>query len=98
MAETITLRVLTQEGLALEDEAVSIIAPGEPGYLGILRHHAPLVTTLKPGKLTWKRPDGERRIARLGSGLLEVQRNHITILTDTVSEPQAAESERQVIG
>ena len=88
MANPITVRVLTQEGLVLEDEAVSVIAPGEVGYLGMLRNHAPLVTTLQPGKLTWKRPGGERRTARLGAGLLEVQRNHITVLTDAVSEPQ----------
>ena len=88
MAGAITLRVLTQEGVLLEDEAVSVVAPGGLGYLGMLRHHAPLVTTLTPGKLTWKRPDGERRTARLGAGLLEVQHNHITILTDAVSEPQ----------
>ena len=88
MAGAITLRVLTQEGLVLEDEAVSVIAPGEIGYLGMLYNHAPLVTTLRPGKLTWKRPGGDRRTARLGAGLLEVQRNRITILTDAVSEPQ----------
>lgn len=90
----ITLRVLTDAGLALEDQAVSVIAPGEIGYLGMLRNHAPLVTTLQPGKLIWKRPDGERRMARLGAGLLEVQRNQITILTDSVSELKAKESER----
>ena len=88
MPPAITLRVLTQEGLVLEDEAVSVIAPGEVGYLGILRHHAPLVTTLTPGTLTWKRPNGERRTTRVGAGLLEVQHNRITILTDAVSEPQ----------
>lgn len=84
MADSITLRVLTQEGLALEDQAVSVIAPGELGYLGMLRNHAPLVTTLQPGTLTWQRPDGERRARRIGSGLLEVVRNHVTILTDEV--------------
>ncbi|MBI2496224.1 MAG: ATP synthase F1 subunit epsilon [Candidatus Omnitrophica bacterium] len=94
MAATIALRVLTSEGLVLEEEAVSVIAPGEPGYLGMLRNHAPLVTTLQPGKLTWRRPSGERRIARIGSGLLEVQRNRVTILTDAVSEPKTEASER----
>jgi len=88
MAEVMTLRVLTQEGLVLDDHAVSVIAPGEPGYLGMLRNHAPLVTTLKPGTLTWQRPDGERRARRIGSGLLEVLRNHVTLLTDTISEPR----------
>ncbi|MBI3321697.1 MAG: F0F1 ATP synthase subunit epsilon [Candidatus Omnitrophica bacterium] len=85
----ITVRVLTHEGLALEDEAISLVAPGEPGYLGILRHHASLVTTLRPGMLSWTRPDGERRKARLGSGLLEVVKNHVTILTDAVSAQRA---------
>ena len=88
MAGAISLHVLTQEGLVLEDEAVSVIAPGELGYLGMLRHHAPLVTTLRPGKLTWRRPGGERRTTRVGAGLLEVQHNHITILTDAIAEPQ----------
>ena len=92
MANAITLRVLTQAGPAIEDDAVSIIAPGEVGYLGILRNHAPLVTTLKPGTLTWRRPDGDQRTVRLGRGLLEVQRNHATILTDAVSDAPKEES------
>jgi F-type H+-transporting ATPase subunit epsilon len=84
---TITLRVVTQEGLAFEEPAAAIRAPGEVGYLGILRNHAPLVTTLTPGMLSWRRPDGPRLAARIGAGLLEVVRNRVTILTDTVSEP-----------
>ena len=85
MSEAIALKVLTHEGVALEEPATSVIAPGELGYLGMLRHHAPLVTTLSPGTLTWQRPSGERRTARLGAGLLEVVHNHITILTDAVT-------------
>ena len=87
MANAITLRVLTQAGPAVDDEAVSIIAPGEAGYLGILRNHAPLVTTLKPGTLTWRRPDGATHTRRIGSGLLEVTRNAVTILTDSAESP-----------
>ena len=83
MANAITLRVLTQAGPAVDEEAVSIIAPGEAGYLGILRNHAPLVTTLTPGTLTWRRPDGATHTRRIGSGLLEVQRNAVTILADS---------------
>ena len=44
MADPITLRVLTDAGLAIEDQAVSVIAPGEVGYLGVLHNHAPLIT------------------------------------------------------
>ena len=83
MANAITLRVLTQAGPAVDEEAVSIIAPGEAGYLGILRNHAPLVTTLKPGTLTWRRQDGATHTRRIGSGLLEVRRNAVTIFADS---------------
>jgi len=94
MAEPMLLRVLTEAGLAIEDQAVSVIAPGEVGYLGMLRNHAPLVTTLVPGTLTWRRPDGAQQTRRIGRGLLEVRRNRVTLLTDTVTAPQPEQTER----
>ena len=87
----IKLRVLTAEGLAFEDEAVSVTARGERGHVGFLYRHAPLVTTLSPGKLSWRRPDGTRRTAKLGGGLLEIVRNRLTILTDDTAEPNEEE-------
>ena len=88
---TIVLKVLTPEGLAFEDEAVSVVARGGRGYVGFLRNHAPLVTTLSPGTLSWRRPDGARRSATLGGGLLEIVKNRLTILTDSTSEPSPVE-------
>ncbi len=84
-ADRIQLRVLTDAGVALDDEAVSIRAPGELGYVGILRNHAPMITTLKPGTLTWQRPDGERKTAQIGAGLLEIVKNRCTVLAASVS-------------
>ena len=84
---TITLRVLTPEGLAFEDEVVSVIASGKRGHVGFLRNHAPLVTVLAPGRLQWRRTAGERKTAQLGAGLLEIVKNRLTILTDTVTQP-----------
>ena len=89
MAEPIALRVLTSEGIALEDQATSIIAPGERGYVGFLSRHAPLVTTLAPGILTWQRLGGERRTLRIGSGILEIAQNRLTVLTDMVTDSEA---------
>ena len=85
----ITLRVLTAWGLALEDQAVSVVAPGELGYLGVLRNHAPLVTTLKSGKLSWKRPDGSERAVQVGEGLFEIAHNRCTLLTTDIKETAA---------
>ena len=90
MAKTIALRVLTDEGLALQEEAVSVRAPGEVGYLGILYNHAPLVTTLKPGTLTWRTPGGEPHERLIGDGLMEIARNRLTILTSFVKDAPSA--------
>ena len=86
MARTIHVRVVTNEGQVMADEAVSIQAPGEIGYLGILYNHAPLVTTLQPGKLTWRTPDGQTRAVRVDTGLLEITHNRFTLFTTAVSE------------
>jgi len=86
MSKAITLRVITDQGLAIQDEAVSIVAPGEPGYVGFLSHHAPLVTTLGSGKFTWRRADGTQRTVRLSGGLLEIVHNRLTVLTSAVAD------------
>ncbi len=86
MAKTIHVQVVTNEGQAVADEAVSIRAPGERGYVGFLYNHAPLITTLKPGKLTWRRQDGTTKLYQIGEGLLEITHNRLTVLTSSVSE------------
>ena len=96
MAKTIRLRVLTAQGLAIDTDTTAIRAPGELGSLGMLYNHAPLVTTLSPGTLTWRTPEGGRLRASLGFGILEVVKNQVTILTDRVSEPSAAPTGREL--
>ncbi|MBI2093903.1 MAG: hypothetical protein HYT88_04200 [Candidatus Omnitrophica bacterium] len=87
MADPIVLQVLTESGLAFEDKAVSVIAPAELGYLGVLSNHAPLVTTLRFGKLTWRKPDGASQTRLIDGGVMEIAHNRLTILTQSVSEP-----------
>ena len=89
MAKTIQVRVITNEGQAVADEAVSIRAPGELGYIGFLYNHAPLVTTTKPGRLTWRRPSGETKTLTVGAGLLEMTHNQLTLLTEFIAQPSA---------
>ena len=84
MAGAIHLRVLTDAGIALDEQADSIIAPGERGGVGFLTRHAPLVTTVRPGKLAWRTIEGRVRVAKVGAGLLEILRDRLTLLTDSV--------------
>jgi F-type H+-transporting ATPase subunit epsilon len=96
MSEAVTLRVLTEAGTAIEEPAVSVILPGEVGSLGVLHNHAPLVTTLRPGRLIWQRQNGERLSAHVDGGLFEVARNTCTLLTSEVSEPTLVAREARV--
>ena len=82
----IRLRVLTDAGLAFEEDADAIAAPGELGYLGILRNHAPLITTLQAGRLTWRAGSGPTHACTIGPGLLEIQHNTVTVLTTRIDQ------------
>lgn len=78
------LSVVTPVKVFYEEEVVSVTAPGEDGYLGILTNHAPLITALKPGLLTIRdRLDTTIDLAVAG-GFLEVSGNKCTILADAI--------------
>ena len=89
-SDPIALRVLTGAGVAIEDHAVSIRAPGALGSFGILRNHAPLLSTLVPGPLIWRHADGTTQTVRLDGGILEIVRNTCTILTPKVTQATPA--------
>lgn len=82
-----SLRVITPEQTIIDKKVTSVIAPGESGYLGILAHHAPLITILKEGKLTVKAGTAEE-IYKISPGVLEVFKNQAIILVDAINEWQ----------
>lgn len=87
MDKTFALQILTPRKRVFSGEVTSLVAPGEVGYLGILSNHAPLVTTLVPGKVTFRDPAGGTRVMQsLGEGLLEVQKTRAVLLLDDVTE------------
>ena len=84
MAEsTFTLKLVTPQRKLLESEAVALQVPGSEGYLGILAHHAPLITTLQPGRLDVRVPGGTSRSFAVSGGFLEVSGNRATVLADS---------------
>ena len=94
MAETFHLSLLTPERSLLEAEVVSILAPGSEGYLGILAHHAPLVTALQPGRLEIKDAEQNESIYAVSGGFLEVSDNKATVLADAVETPDEIDVDR----
>jgi len=82
------LRIITPEKVFLEKRVNSLIAPGGEGYLGVLAHHAPLITTLVPGKLTVK-AGGEETTFQIGGGILEVFQNTATLIIEEIGEDRS---------
>jgi len=77
----IKLDVVTAERVVFSDEVDVIVAPGIEGQLGILPHHAPLMTMLKPGELL-VRKDGEEFSLVITGGFLEVRPDRVIVLAD----------------
>ena len=86
MAETFKLQLISQTGIVFEGDVESLIAPGTEGYLGVLAHHAPLLTGLLPGPVTYRTPGGETVEQKIAGGFLEVSKNQAVILADDVVE------------
>ena len=86
MAATYILDVVTPERVMLSEEVTQTIAPGSEGQLGILAHHAPLMSELAPGEVLATLADG-RTTSHLviSGGFLEVAPSdgHTTILADS---------------
>ena len=79
------LSIVTPGKIFYEEEVSSLIAPGVEGYLGVLTDHAPLITSLVPGKLTVKKDSKNTEvILAISGGFLEVLKNKVVILADAV--------------
>ena len=90
---TMLFEMVTAEKLLFSDQVESIVAPGEAGELGILPHHAPLLSILKSGELRVTQDGQEQSIAITG-GFLEVLDNKVTVLADAAEHADEIELER----
>ena len=88
------LSIVSPERVLYEQEVNSIIVPGTDGYLGVLSHHAPLITSLKPGKITITESENKQLTAAVSGGFLEVSDNIATILADSVELLEEIDVER----
>jgi F-type H+-transporting ATPase subunit epsilon len=78
---TTRLDIVTAERVVFSDDVDVVIAPGVEGQLGILPHHAPLMTMLLPGELL-VRKGGEEFYLAISGGFLEVRPDRIIVLAD----------------
>jgi F-type H+-transporting ATPase subunit epsilon len=88
------LALVTPERIVYEEDVLSVIAPGSQGYLGLLSNHAPIITSLRPGKLTVKARDGKETHFAVSGGFLENVATQCTGLADAAEFAEQIDVER----
>ncbi len=78
--------VVSVERIVYSGEADMVLAPGIEGMLGILPHHAALMTALAPGEVVIRKAGQEEVIVAVGGGFMEVLPTQVTILADTAEK------------
>jgi F-type H+-transporting ATPase subunit epsilon len=90
---TMQIAVVTGEREIYRGEAEEVIAPGVEGVLGILPHHAALLTALKTGSMRIKLAGAEDNLF-ISGGFLEVYNNTVTVLADAAEHAEEIDQSR----
>ncbi len=89
----IRVEIVSQDRSVFEGDVDIVVAPGEDGEMGILPHHAPLLTTLKPGVLR-VRYQGHEEVFAISGGVMEVQPAIVTVLADAAERAEEIDVSR----
>ena len=76
------LDIVTPLGRVFKGDITEATFPGSEGEFGVLDGHSPLVTNLRPGVITIKKPDGKKEIIAINWGYVEVTPDHVNVLVD----------------
>ena len=87
------LEVITPERVVYTDDVDMVIAPASDGYVGILPHHAPLLTTLGPGEFRVKKGGTEQVLAVFG-GFMDVRGDRVIVLTEDAEHAEEIDAQQ----
>ena len=90
---TFKLEIVTPEKMVFSGEVSAVLAWGVEGQLGILPHHAPLMTMLQPGDLVIKKGTEEDTLT-ISGGFLEVRPDKVIVLADACERAEEIDETR----
>ena len=90
---TIRCEIVSQDRLVYQGDVDMVVLPGAAGEMGILPHHAPLLTVLNFGIISVKVKGGEQFFTVAG-GVAEVQPDQVTVLADAAENVEEIDEER----
>jgi F-type H+-transporting ATPase subunit epsilon len=93
MPETLELEIVTPDKRVVSDRAEEVQIPGKNGYMGILPGHAPLISELAVGEITYRK-EGKTEHLSVAWGFAEVLPAKVTILAETAERAQDIDIKR----
>ena len=87
------LEIVTPEKLAYSDTVDAVVLPGSEGELGVLPHHAPLVSMLGVGELRIRK-GGETEIFAIAGGFLQVRPDKVVVMAEMADLASEIDLER----
>jgi len=91
---TLHVDVVSAEDSLFTGEATFVALPGEAGELGILPGHTPLISRIRPGTVKIVLADGSESTIFVAGGILEVQPDTVTVLSDTAIRAEDLDAEK----
>ena len=89
---SIKLEIVSPDKVVYTQDIAMLIVRSTGGELGILPHHAPLVTGLVPHAMRVKLGDGDEQLIAVAGGFMEVTPEKITVLASAAEQPSASRS------
>lgn len=74
-----TLEIISPHAVLFKGEAEAVTLPGKLGSFTVLRNHAPIISALDKGNLTYRTPQGEEKSVPLNGGLVDVNNNVVAV-------------------
>ena len=91
---TMRVDVVSAEESIFSGLARFVALPGEAGELGIYPRHTPLITRIRPGSVRIETADGGEEFVFVAGGVLEVQPDGVTVLSDTAVRGKDLDEEK----
>ena len=88
MADTFEIEIATPERLLAREKAIRAQIPAADGYIGVLPDHAPLLSELGIGAMTYTTPGDHHFSLAIRGGFLEINNNVVRVLTDVGEKGQ----------
>ena len=91
---TMQVDVVSAEASIFSGKATFVALPGEVGELGVYPRHTPLITRIRPGSVRIQLADGGEEFVFVAGGILEIQPDCVTVLSDTAVRGKDLDEEK----